>query len=175
MIQNYSKHLKEIDFLNAKQAALYLQVNEKTLYRLIREARIPAMKLGREWRFKKTLLDEWLVQGMREETGPTESIQNLLKELRVALAEAYGEHLRGVYLYGSAARGEMRRGSDLDVAVILDTLRNRWAELQKISRRRAEISLRYGVTVSLHFMSEGDWQSEKSPLIGNIRREGVAI
>ena len=165
----------EVDFLNTEQAAFYLQVNEKTLYRLIREVRIPAMKLGREWRFKKTLLDEWLVQGMREEAGQTESTRDLLRELREALAEAYGERLREVYLYGSAARGEMRRGSDLDVAVILDSLQNRWEELQKISSRRAEISLRYNVTVSLHFMTEENWRSGKSPLIENIRREGVAV
>lgn len=175
MMQNNLKNLKEIDFLNAKQAAVYLQVNEKTLYRLIRKDRMPAMKLGREWRFKKTLLDEWLVRGMREEVGQTESIQYLLKELRKTLAEVYRKRLRGVYLYGSAARGEMRRGSDIDVAVILDTLQNRWEELQKMSQRRAEISLRYGATVSLHLMAEKDWRSGKSPLIENIRNEGVTV
>ena len=174
-MQNSLKHLKEIDFLNAKQAAIYLQINEKTLYRLIREARMPAMKLGREWRFKKTLLDEWLVQGMKEEPGPTESIRNLLRELRGDLAEVYGERLRGIYLYGSAARGEMRKGSDIDVAVILDRFQNRWEELQKMSRHRAEISLRHGMTISLHLMAEQDWQGGKSPLIENIRREGVAV
>lgn len=174
MTQNNLKSLKEDSFFNAKTAASYLQINEKTLYRLIRDKRIPALKLGREWRFKKSLLDEWLTEKMKQETGRPLWIQDLLKELKETFFRIYGKRLRGIYLYGSAARGEMIRGSDLDVALVLESLKHRFQEAQKISLRRAEISLRYGVTVSIHFMDEKKWLMGQSPLIENIRREGIA-
>jgi len=48
------------EVLTVKEASGYLKIAEKTLYRFIREQNIPAFKLGREWRFKKSLLDEWM-------------------------------------------------------------------------------------------------------------------
>jgi excisionase family DNA binding protein len=48
------------EVLTIKEASGYLKIAEKTLYRFIREQNIPAFKLGREWRFKKSLLDEWI-------------------------------------------------------------------------------------------------------------------
>jgi len=48
------------EVLTVKEASGYLKIAEKTLYRFIREQNIPAFKLGREWRFKKSLLDEWI-------------------------------------------------------------------------------------------------------------------
>jgi len=43
----------------------------------------------------------------------------LLKRIKAPLAEAFGERLKGVVLYGSEARGEARADSDIDVLVLL--------------------------------------------------------
>lgn len=174
MSQNDPKSFKENKLLNAKKAAAYLELNEKTLYRLIREENIPALKLGREWRFEKNLLDKWIVEKIKRASQRPEWVGDLLKELKTILSRIYGGRLRGIYLYGSAARGEMRPGSDLDIAVVLESLQNRGEEIQKISVHRAELSLRYDITISLHFMSEAEWREGQSPLIENIRREGIA-
>jgi len=48
------------EVLTVKEASGYLKVAEKTLYRFIREQNIPAFKLGKEWRFKRSLLDAWM-------------------------------------------------------------------------------------------------------------------
>jgi len=48
------------EVLTVKEASGYLKIAEKTLYRFIREQNIPAFKLGKEWRFKKSLLDAWI-------------------------------------------------------------------------------------------------------------------
>jgi len=50
------------EVMTAKQLAEYLQQNEMTIYRLAREGKIPAMRIGRSWRFKKELIDQWLVE-----------------------------------------------------------------------------------------------------------------
>lgn len=49
--------------LNVEGAVEFLGVSEKTLIKLLREEHIPARKIGREWRFSKAALIEWLATG----------------------------------------------------------------------------------------------------------------
>ena len=46
--------------LTIKQAAAYLQMAPSTMYRIVQERRLPAAKVGGQWRVRKDLLDEWL-------------------------------------------------------------------------------------------------------------------
>jgi predicted nucleotidyltransferase len=65
---------------------------------------------------------------------------------RAALEELYGARLSRVVLFGSRARGEARFDSDYDVAVFLDALLDRSAELKRLAdeirREGVDISLR---------------------------------
>lgn len=49
-------------YLTVKQAAAYLHLNEKKIYALIQEGRMPATKATGKWLFPKRLLDEWLTE-----------------------------------------------------------------------------------------------------------------
>jgi excisionase family DNA binding protein len=60
-----NKTAKE-ELLTAKEASAYLKVVPRTLYRHIRKHQIPALKLGREWRFIKSELDKWLMRRLQE-------------------------------------------------------------------------------------------------------------
>ena len=51
-------------FLTTDEVLEYLQVNLRTVYRLIKAGRIPAVRVGRQWRFRKSDLDAWL-EGQR--------------------------------------------------------------------------------------------------------------
>jgi len=48
--------------------------------------------------------------------------------VRQGLEEIYNERLRGVYLYGSAARDQLTTDSDSDIAVVLDEIPSRFAD-----------------------------------------------
>lgn len=48
------------DLLSPKQLAEYLQLSQRTVYRLLERGDIPAVKVGGQWRFRKTAVDEWL-------------------------------------------------------------------------------------------------------------------
>ncbi|MBI5967400.1 MAG: helix-turn-helix domain-containing protein [Deltaproteobacteria bacterium] len=50
--------MKEI--LTPQDAAKYLSVHVRTIYRLAKKGEIPGRKIGGSWRFKKNTLDEWL-------------------------------------------------------------------------------------------------------------------
>ena len=47
-------------FLTTEEVLDYLQVNLRTVYRLIKAGKIPAVRVGRQWRFRKRDIDVWL-------------------------------------------------------------------------------------------------------------------
>jgi excisionase family DNA binding protein len=55
-------------FLTTEEVLEYLQVNLRTVYRLIKAGRIPAVRVGRQWRFRKRDIDAWL-ESQRARTG----------------------------------------------------------------------------------------------------------
>src|SRR3984885_6684603 len=58
-------------FLTTEEVLAYLQVNLRTVYRLIKAGKIPAVRVGRQWRFRKRDIDAWLdSQGPRAGRRP---------------------------------------------------------------------------------------------------------
>lgn len=104
-------------------------------------------------------------------------LTNILTELRTGLVELYGERLKAVVLYGSQARGDARPDwhSDIDVAFILDDFADSWPEIRRTSQLVSDLSLAYDITVSALPFRERDWQEAVSPLMVNIRREGIPV
>ena len=50
------------DIMTLEEVAAYLKLKPQTIYTWAQEKRIPAAKLGKEWRFRKSLIDEWFLQ-----------------------------------------------------------------------------------------------------------------
>ena len=48
------------DVLTIEELSAYLKIPRSTLYKLVREGRIPSQKIGRHWRFRKVAIDRWL-------------------------------------------------------------------------------------------------------------------
>jgi excisionase family DNA binding protein len=48
--------------MTVDEVSVYLNLHPLTVRRLARDGEIPAMKIGRQWRFKRDLLDQWLEQ-----------------------------------------------------------------------------------------------------------------
>ena len=46
--------------MTVKQVATYLNVNERTVLKLVSEGALPAVKIGNQWRFRKPMLETWL-------------------------------------------------------------------------------------------------------------------
>ena len=53
--------MKNDEILTLKQVANYLKVDEKTIYRLLKEGDIPAFKVGNQWRFLSNLIKQWTI------------------------------------------------------------------------------------------------------------------
>jgi len=57
------------EMLNTKDIADYLNINEKQVYRLIKEKKIPATRITGKWTFPRKLIDEWIIESANENIG----------------------------------------------------------------------------------------------------------
>jgi nitrogen PTS system EIIA component len=54
------------DIMTLEEVAKYLKLKPQTIYTWAQKGDIPAAKLGREWRFKKSIIDKWFNQHINE-------------------------------------------------------------------------------------------------------------
>jgi uncharacterized protein len=104
-----------------------------------------------------------------------QGVQLALKELQDYLSEVYGERLRGVYLYGSYARGDFRPDSDIDVLIVLEGTVKPGQEIDRIGGGVADICLNHNVLIGTFPVPEKWLTERKSPLFENVRREGIRL
>jgi excisionase family DNA binding protein len=62
-------------FLTTEEVLAYLKITPRTIYRLIRNGELPAVRIGRQWRFRRTDLDAW-VERQRSFTAAAQSAVN---------------------------------------------------------------------------------------------------
>lgn len=65
-MENQDIKPKRTQIMTLRETAKYLGVHAITIYRLIKETGIPTFKLGGQWRFKKDVLDAWLLSQMQK-------------------------------------------------------------------------------------------------------------
>ena len=100
-------------------------------------------------------------------------IENILAQLHNRFKAIYGDRLSSILLYGSQARGDAALESDIDVLVVLEGEVSPCDEIDRTIKDVADISLENDVVVSCVFISEEQFENESSPLLMNIRREGI--
>jgi excisionase family DNA binding protein len=62
MPESIQKKKEFLTILTVREVAEYLRMSETKVYRLVKEHRLPAVRIGKAWRFRKDLLDDWLSQ-----------------------------------------------------------------------------------------------------------------
>jgi predicted nucleotidyltransferase len=101
-------------------------------------------------------------------------IERILEEFRRRVEELYGNRLKNVVLYGSWASGRATEDSDIDVAVVLEGDIIPGKEIDRMIDIITDVNLKYDVLMSVYPVSEKVYNSVNSPLLLNIRKEGVA-
>jgi predicted nucleotidyltransferase len=101
-------------------------------------------------------------------------IEHILKEFREKAEKLYGSKLKNIILYGSFARGHATEDSDIDLAIVLEGNVAPGREIDRLIDIVTELNLNHGVLISVYPVSEENYNSLNSPLLMNIRREGIA-
>jgi predicted nucleotidyltransferase len=100
-------------------------------------------------------------------------IKEILKEFRQEIEKLYGKRLKDVILYGSWARGEAKEESDIDLLVVLKGGVMPGKEIDRMIDIITEINLKYSVLLSIFPVSEEEYSTVNSPLLINVRKEGM--
>lgn len=100
-------------------------------------------------------------------------IEHILKEFREKAEKLYGKRLKSIILYGSCARGQATQDSDIDLAIVLEGDVVVGKEIDRLIDVITDINLSYGVLLSVYPVSEENYRSVNSPLLLNLRREGI--
>ena len=104
--------------------------------------------------------------------------RNLLDQYTEILQKIYGKHLKKVILYGSYARGDYKKNSDVDIMILVDLSET---EIKKFENRvydvAFEIEMDTGVDISpvIKNKNQFEYWVDTLPYYKNVREEGVTI
>jgi predicted nucleotidyltransferase len=104
-----------------------------------------------------------------------DSLKTILARLKRELKKHYGDRLKQLIMFGSQARGDAHPDSDIDVLVVLKGEVNAGEEIEKNSPIIASLSLEKDAVISCIFMDEYRFIHRSSPLLRNIRKEGIIL
>jgi len=102
-------------------------------------------------------------------------IKRILQEFRDKIEKLYGDRLKDIILYGSYARNEASQESDMDLLIVLGGKVIPGKEIDKLIDIITDINLKYGVLISVYPVSEENFSTVNSPLLINVRREGIPV
>ena len=101
-------------------------------------------------------------------------IKKILGEFRAEVEKLYSNKLKSIILYGSWARGDATKESDIDLLIVLEGKVIPGREVDRMINIITDINLKYDVLLTVYPISEKDYSTVNSPLLINVRREGLS-
>lgn len=104
-----------------------------------------------------------------------QTIKIILADTKAHLKKIYGDALKDIILYSSYARGDFTEGSDIDLIILLEDIKELAAERKKYFDAIWELYLKYDTVISIIPLREDEYRTRRLPLILNAKREGFSI
>ena len=99
----------------------------------------------------------------------------LVNQVKNHLMKRYGEKIKEVILYGSHARGEATKDSDIDILVLIDDSIDPFEVRRSLSDLLFDILLESGELISVVILPEDFFENYNYPFILNVKKEGVRV
>lgn len=107
-------------WLSVDEVAEYLGIKRFTVYKWAHRLDLPARKIGRLLRFRKSEIDTWMEHQDKKKGIKDQTIERILKLLQHNIGKIRKFGVRRIGLFGSWVRGEGNSESDVDVLVEFD-------------------------------------------------------
>jgi predicted nucleotidyltransferase len=104
-----------------------------------------------------------------------QKVKRLVDQVKAYLSETYGEGIKKVILYGSHARGEATKDSDVDVLVLIDPSVSPSEVEESLSDLLFDMLMEEGELVSVIVIPEDFFENYNFPFMLNVRKEGVTM
>ena len=102
-------------------------------------------------------------------------ITQLINQIKSYLIERYGDKIREIILYGSYARGEATKDSDIDLLVLIDDTIDPFEVRRSLSDLLFDILLEKGELISVIVLPKTFFENYNYPFIINVRKEGIRV
>lgn len=102
------------------------------------------------------------------------SVQNILKLFQEQVQYLYGNNLKQIILFGSYARGNFTSDSDIDILIVTQKKLSK-PEREQLINFISDVSINDDILINFIEMLTQKFELEHSPLLLNIRREGVIL
>ena len=102
-------------------------------------------------------------------------IKSLVNRIREHLNKIYGERIKKIILYGSYARGEFTKDSDIDILVLVDDSISPFEIRKSLSDIIFDILMEDGELFSVVALPESFFENHHYPFILNVRKEGIIM
>jgi len=110
----------DVRWLSVDDVSAYLGIRRGTVYKWVERGGLPARKIGRLLKFRRSEVDRW-VEERSSRTGKAPEGDRAIRLLRTAAPEIEKKFgVRKIGIFGSTARGEAGPASDIDVLVELE-------------------------------------------------------
>lgn len=165
------------EWLTLDELCQHLKVSRAYLYKEAQAGRIPAVKVGRNWRFDRNRIDQWLqgkASNQKDSLAPEFPWSDCLEAFLSGLHKKFGEKFSSLWIYGSWARGDAHPDSDVDLLVVLKIMTDRWKDYAAIRdlAYQATFERDRSVVFSTSLVTEKEFLEDMEPLLMNVRKEG---
>lgn len=79
--------------------------------------------------------------------------------------------VKGVYLFGSYAKGEARKNSDIDLAVVGNSRKKYWDIITLLNKATLDVDVR----IEPHYFKSSDFKNEASTMVAEVHKTGILI
>lgn len=166
-----------IEWLTLEELSRHLKVSRAYLYKEVQSGRIPAVKVGRSWRFDRAQVDQWLHDKTSNKKGtldPEFPWSDCLEVFLKSLQKKFGPRFSSLWIYGSWARGDAHPESDVDLLIVLKSIKDFWKDYTLIRDFAYEATFERDrlVVFSTSLVTEKKFIEDMEPLLMNVRKEG---
>jgi len=102
-------------------------------------------------------------------------INEIIANFKKRTSDFYGMRLHSLVLYGSYARGDFRKGSDIDILVVLDSIESEMNEIDNLTGIKTDLALEYEQYLSTNPVSREKYENSDFSFYRNVKQEGILL